>query len=169
MWCVERWKILKCRSQKKIVLCRVSIIDTRQRASLPSVAFVHSAKSWRRQAGLTAGQNLPSVRRWHSAKRTSLPSVTGWHSAKRRLCRVSSLSTRQRVALPRVVSLSSVEVWALGKDILCRVPDIKNSAKFVALGKASDSGSDVSPTCWFTKFCFAYIMNHEKNLHFGGT
>ena len=58
-----------------------------------------------------------------------------------RLCRVSTLSTRQRAALPRVVSLSSVRVWALGKDILCRVPDIKYSAKFLALGKACDSGS----------------------------
>ena len=144
MWYVERWKILKCRSQKKIILCRVSAFDTRQRASLPSVAFVHSAKSWRRQIGLTAGQNLPSVRRWHLA----------W------------LNTWQRPALPRVVSLSSVRVWALGKDILCRVPDIKYSAKFLALGKACDSGSECCICFQFRLHrCILYDETKKNSPH----
>jgi len=120
----------------------VSAFNTWQRASLPSVAFVHSAKSWRWQAGLTVGQNLPSVRRWYSAKKVCLST---WQRG--RLCQVLKLSTRQRPALPRIVSLSSVRVWALGKglgkDNLYRVPKIKNSAKLLVLGKACDSGSDI--------------------------
>ena len=156
MWYVERWKILKCRSQKKIILCRVSAFDTRQRASLPSVAFVHSAKSWRRQAGLTVGQNLPSVRRWHSAKKVCLST---WQRGC--LCRVLKLSTRQRPALPRVVSLSSVRVWALGKDSLYRVPEIKkNSAKYLALGKACDSGS-----AWFIPSISSVVGVGRKQWH----
>ena len=100
--------------------------------TLPSVCFWHSAKSLfaeccictlgkelTRQAGLTAGQNLPSVRRWHSVCLST--------RQRGRLCRVLTLSIRQRPALPRVVSLSSVRVWALGKDSLCRVPEINKT------------------------------------------
>ena len=74
---------------------------------------------------------------------------------QRALCRVSKKDTRQRN------SLSSVKNKTLGKELLrrvfsftegflrgtrqralCRVPEIKHSAKNMALGKEPNSGSD---------------------------
>jgi hypothetical protein len=55
---------------------------------------------------------------------------------QRALCRVSKKDTRQRN------SLSSVKNKTLGKELLCRVPEIKHSAKNIALGKEPNSGSD---------------------------
>ena len=141
MWCVERWNFLKCRSKKNY--------------TLPSVCFWQSAKSLFAECCLcTLGKELTAAG-WFNGKpkfaecetltlgKESLCRVLPLSTRQRgRLCRVSTLSTRQRATLPRVMSLSSVRVWALGKDILCRVSDIKYSVKFLALGKACDSDSD---------------------------
>ena len=127
MWCVERWKILKCRSQKK-------------NYTLPSVCFWHLAKSLFAECCLcTLGKELTAAGWFNGGPKfaecetltlgkESLCRVACLSTRQRgRLCRVPILSTRQRPALPRVVSLSSVRVWALGNDNLYRVPEIKKT------------------------------------------
>ena len=117
--------------------------------TLPSVCFWHSAKSLFAECCIcTLGKELTAAGWFNGGPKfaecetltlgkESLCRVACLSTRQRgRLCRVSKLSTRQRLALPRVVLLSSVRVWALGKDSLYRVPEIKK------LGKACDSGSE---------------------------
>jgi hypothetical protein len=73
----------------------------------------HSAKS-----------SLPSV---VTRQRNSLPSVKNKTLGKKPL--------RECFLLPRVFCV------ALGKELLCRVPEIKHSAKNMALDKELNSGS----------------------------
>ena len=132
--------------------------------TLPSVCFWHSAKSLFAECCIcTLGKELTAAGWFNGGPKfaecetltlgkESLCRVAYLSTRQRaRLCRVPILSTRQRPALPRVVSLSSVRVWALGKDILCRVPDIKYSAKFLALVKACVSGS-----AWYWVFFLSF-------------
>ena len=135
MWYVERWKFLKCTSQKKLYFAECLLLTLGK--ELTVAGWFNGGPKFAECETLTLGKE-------------SLCRVACLSTRQRgRLCRVPILSTRQRPALPRVVSLSSVRVWALDKDSLCRVPEIKNSAKFLALGKACDSGSG----SWSTDCC----------------
>jgi hypothetical protein len=73
---------------------------------------------------------------------------------QRALCRVSKKDTRQRNSLPsvknktlgkellrRVVSFTEGFLRGTRQRALCRVPEIKHSAKNLALGKEPNSGS----------------------------
>ena len=51
-------------------------------------------------------------------------------------------STRERVCLPSAIILTSVFFTALGKELVCRLPDIMHSANIFALGKSAVSGSE---------------------------
>ena len=126
MWYLERWKFMKCRSKKNY--------------TLPSVCFWHSAKSLFAECCIcTLGKELTAIGWFNGGPKfaecetltlgkESLCRVACLSTRQRgRLCRVSKLSTRQRLALPRVVLLSSVRVWALGKDSLYRLPEIKKT------------------------------------------
>jgi hypothetical protein len=74
---------------------------------------------------------------------------------ERALCRVSKNDTRQRNSLPsvknktlgkellrRVFSFTEGFLSGTRQRALCRVPEIKHSAKNMALGKEPNSGSD---------------------------
>jgi hypothetical protein len=73
---------------------------------------------------------------------------------QRALCRVSKKDTRQRNSLPsvknktlgkellrRVFSFTEGFLHGTRQRALCRVPEIKHSAKNMALGKETNSGS----------------------------
>jgi hypothetical protein len=75
---------------------------------------------------------------------------------QRDLCRVSKKDTRQRNSLPsvknkklgkellrRVFSFTEGFLCGTWQRALCRVPEIKHSAKNLALGKEPNSGSDI--------------------------
>jgi hypothetical protein len=80
------------------------------------------------------------------------------------LCRVSKKDTRQRNSLP------SVKNKTLGKELirrvfsftegLCRVPEIKRSAKNLALGKEPNSDSD--RLARITKITWIYILPQRQ-------
>jgi hypothetical protein len=71
-----------------------------------------------------------------------LPSVEKKHSVKSYLLSVKiKHSTMSFFA--KCFLLPRVSCVALGKELLCRVPEKKHSAKHLALGKESNSGSDI--------------------------
>jgi hypothetical protein len=85
----------------------------------------------------------------------SLPSVGKKTLGKELFAECCIFDTRQRNSLPsvknktlgkellrRVFSFTEGFCVALGKELLCRVPEKKHSAKYLALGKEPNSGSD---------------------------
>ena len=52
-------------------------------------------------------------------------------------------STRQIVCLPSDIILPSVFFAALGKELVCRVPDRMHSTNMFAIGTSAVSGSDM--------------------------
>jgi hypothetical protein len=72
-----------------------------------------------------------------------------WHSAK-------NVFVECFFALGKAASLPSVFYLALGKELLCRVPEKKHSANHMALGKEPDSGS-----AWLFS-TIANIANHDQ-------
>jgi hypothetical protein len=88
----------------------------------------------------------------------SLPSVGKKHSAKKLFAECYIFDTRQRSSLSsvknktlgkellrRVFSFTEGFFVTLGKELLCRVPEKKHSAKYLVLGKEPNSGSEVAP------------------------
>ena len=106
----------------KIFFAECLFFDTRQRRSLPSVKRIHSAKKL-----------FAECQKNTLGKESSLLSVKKT-LGKEGLCRVF-FYTRQR-------SLCRVFFLTLSKELFCRVPKNKHSAKYLTLGKDADSGSD---------------------------
>jgi hypothetical protein len=90
----------------------------------------------------------------------SLPSVGEKTLGKELFAECCICDTRQKNSLPsvknktlgivllrRVFSFTEGFCVALGKEILCRVPEIKHSAKNMTLGKEPNSGSASSDSC----------------------
>jgi hypothetical protein len=97
--------------------------------------------------------SLPSVGKKHSTK-SSLPSVVFVTldkelfaecqkniRQKKTLCRVSKIKHSAKSFFAECFLLPRVFCVALGKELLCQVPDKKHSAKNLALGKELNSGS----------------------------
>ena len=58
------------------------------------------------------------------------------------VCRMPNFAECFLPLLPSAIILPSVFFTALGKELLCRVPDIMHSANILALGKHPVFGSD---------------------------
>ena len=100
--------------------------------------------------------SLPSVGEKHSAKKLFAECCI-CDTRQRALCRVSKKDTRQRNSLPsvknktlgkellrRVFSFTEGFLCGTRQRALCRVPEIKHSAKNMALGKEPNSASAIS-------------------------
>jgi hypothetical protein len=77
------------------------------------------------------------------------------------LCQVPEKNTRQRGLFTKCIFLPSAFDLALGKELLCRVPEKKHSANHFALGKEWKSGSDLN------LFQFVHVLVHQSAVSHG--
>ena len=123
--------------------------------------------------------SVEKVSRLEEGKNLFLCRVLKKHSTNDILCRVfffalgkppslpSVFFTRQTCFLPSVIILPSVFRTALGKELVCRVPEGLHSANPLTLGKLNVSGSEcflfihifsVKIIKYIEELCLSYIL-----------
>ena len=143
---VDSRKSFKIRREKKLIYLPSAKKTLGKIISLPSAKEKHSANLLLRRVPLTDTRQTPNGRHtsWRMSTWQFFAECLCFAECFFLVCRVFFFSTRQRVCLPSAIILPSVFFAALGKELVCRVPDRIHSTNIFALSKSAISSGECS-------------------------